>query len=294
MAISSDLIKQLREKTCAGFLDCKKALDEAKGDLSVAEEYLRKKGLSDAAKKSTRTTADGLISCFISDDLMKASIVEINSETDFVAKNEKFQAFVKDVTELALDTDFEKMPDMPFKNSGHSLREELSFMVSIIGENIQFKRSQHFSVDKGLIGTYIHSAVFPGASMGKIGVLVCLEAESNDFDRVIVKDFGKKLAMHIAACSPRFLSTENVPADVLAKEKEIAKEQATALGKPEDVAEKIAEGRVKRFYEETVLLEQLYFEDSKSTVSQILAKFNKENNTKLKITAFTKYMLGGK
>lgn len=293
MAVSADLVKQLRAKTSAGFTACKKALDETNGDLAAAEEYLRKKGLMDAAKKSSRTAADGLVSCYVSDDLKHASVVEINSETDFVAKNEKFQSFVQDITKLALTVDQEKVLDAPFKDSGHSVKDELSFLISVIGENIQFKRSQNFSVNNGVIGTYTHNAVVPGSKMGKIGVIVCLENEDTNFDQEKAKNFGKKLAMHVAASNPKFLSIESVPADVLSKEKEIAKEQATAVGKPANVAEKIAEGRVKRFYEEVVMLEQLYFEDSKLTVSQVLANFNKENDTKFKIVNFARYMLGG-
>ena len=292
MAISSELIKQLRQKTSAGFTACKQALDETNGDLTAAEEYLRKKGLMDAAKKSNRIAADGLVSCYVTDDLKKASIVEVNTETDFVAKNEKFQSFVKSITDLALDVEQSQLLDASFKNSGHSVRDELSFMISVIGENIQFKRSQHLSVNNGVIGTYTHNAVVPGSHMGKIGVLVCLENGDDNFDTDIVKNFGKKLAMHVAASSPRFLSIESVPEEVLEKEKDIAKEQAISLGKTTDVVTKIAEGRVKRYYEEAVMLEQLYFEDSKLTVKQVLNKFNKDNNTSLKITNFVRYMLG--
>lgn len=292
MAVSSELIKQLREKTSAGFMACKKALDESNGDLVAAEEYLRKKGLMDAAKKSSRTAGDGLISCMVTDDLKKASIVEINSETDFVAKNEKFQNFVKEVTEIALDNDSDNILDAKFKTSDRSVKEELSFIISVIGENIQYKRSKRFEVKNGIIGTYTHNAVAPGAKMGKIGVLVCIESENTNYNIDEAKEFGKKLSMHIAASNPKFLSIETVTSDVLSKEKEIAKEQAISSGKPEAIAEKIAEGRIKKFYEEVVLLEQLYFEDNKSTVKDILNKFNKEHNTKFKIVDFARYQLG--
>lgn len=292
MAVSSELIKQLREKTSAGFMACKKALDESNGDLVAAEEYLRKKGLMDAAKKSFRTAADGLISCMVTDDLKRASIVEINSETDFVANNEKFQSFVKEVTEIALDNDSDKVLDAKFKTSERTVKEELSFIISVIGENIQYKRSRNFEVKNGIIGTYTHNAVAPGAKMGKIGVIVCLEAEDTNYNIEEAKEFGKKLSMHIAASNPKFLSIELVPSDVLAKEKEIAKEQAIASGKPEAIAEKIADGRIKKFYEEVVLLEQLYFEDNKSTVSNIVNTFNKQHNTKFKIVDFARYQLG--
>ena len=292
MAVSSELIKQLREKTSAGFMACKKALDESNGDLVAAEEYLRKKGLMDAAKKSSRTAGDGLISCIVTDDLKRASIVEINSETDFVAKNEKFQSFVKEVTEIALDNDSDKILDAKFKTSDRTVKEELSFIISVIGENIQYKRSKHFEVKNGIIGTYTHNAVAPGSKMGKIGVIVCLESEDNAYNIEEAKEFGKKLSMHIAASNPKFLSIESVPNDVLAKEKEIAKEQAISSGKPEAIAEKIAEGRIKKFYEEVVLLEQLYFEDNKSTVSNIVNSYNKQHGTKFKIVDFARYQLG--
>lgn len=293
MAISAELIKQLRQKTSAGFTACKEALVASNGDIVAAEDYLRKKGLMDAVKKSSRVAADGLVSCYVSDDLKQASIVEVNSETDFVAKNEKFQAFVKDITDIALHVEQDEMLNSSFKDSGHSVKDELSFMVSVIGENIQFKRSQHFSVNNGVIGTYTHNAVTPGSRMGKIGVLVCLENDGEGFDRELAKNFGKRLAMHIAASSPRFLKIENVTTEVLEREKSIAREQAIATGKPAETVEKIAMGRVKRFYEESVLMEQLYFEDNKSTITQVMAKFNKENNTTFKITNFARYMLGG-
>lgn len=292
MAVSSELIKQLREKTSAGFMACKKALDESNGDLVAAEEYLRKKGLMDAAKKSSRTAGDGLISCFVSDDLKRASIVEVNSETDFVAKNEKFQNFVKEITEIALENDSDKILDAKFKSSDRTVKEELSFIISVIGENIQYKRSKHFEVKNGIIGTYTHNAVAPGVKMGKIGVIVCLESEDNKYNVEEAKEFGKKLSMHIAASNPKFLSIESVPNDVLAKEKEIAKEQAIASGKPEAIAERIAEGRIKKFYEEVVLLEQLYFEDNKSTVTNIVNNYNKQHETKFKIVEFARYQLG--
>ena len=292
MAISSELIKQLREKTSAGFMACKKALDESNGDLVAAEEYLRKKGLMDAAKKSSRTAGDGLISCIVTDDLKRASIVEINSETDFVAKNDKFQSFVKKVTEIALDNDSDKILDAKFKTSDRTVKEELSFIISVIGENIQYKRSKNFKVKNGIIGTYTHNAVAPGSKMGKIGVIVCLESDDTNYNIDEAKEFGKKLSMHVAASNPKFLSIETVPSDVLAKEKEIAKEQAISSGKPEAIAEKIADGRIKKFYEEVVLLQQLYFEDNKSTVDDIIKTFNKEHTTKFKIVDFARYQLG--
>lgn len=292
MAVNSDLIKKLREKTNAGFMACKKALDESNGDLQQAEEFLRKKGLMDAVKKSSRTTADGLISSIVDSNLKRAAIVEVNSETDFVAKNDKFQDFVRNITKLALNTNQEQLLNEKFNNSEKTVEQELSFLISVIGENIQFKRSQTLTVKNGVIGTYTHNVVAPGEQMGKIGVLVCLESNNTNYDVEEAKLFGKKLSMHIAANSPRFLSINSVPADVLQKEKEIAKEQAIASGKPENIAEKIAEGRIKKFYEETVLLEQEYFEDGEKKVKEILAQYNNEHNTEFSISQFVRYQLG--
>lgn len=292
MAINSDLIKKLREKTNAGFMACKKALDESNYDLQQAEEFLRKNGLMEAVKKSSRTTADGLISSIITNDLKHAAIVEVNSETDFVAKNDKFQQFVRNVTILALDACQEKILSEKFPNSNKTTEQELQFLISVIGENIQFKRSQNVSVQNGVIGTYTHNAIAPGEKMGKIGVLVCLETDNTSYDLEEAKLLGKKLSMHIAASSPRFLSINSVPNDVLQKEKEIAKEQAIASGKPENIAEKIAEGRVKKFYEESVLLEQEYFEDGQKKVKEVLTQYNNEHGTSFVVSQFVRYQLG--
>jgi elongation factor Ts len=293
MEITAQLVKQLRDKTGAGMMDCKRALIDASGDLQAAEERLRKKGLMDAAKKASRATADGLVACAVSADKKEASIVEVNSETDFVARNEKFQGLVAEIAEVALRTDDIRNA----KSKGDkTISEEISHLVSVIGENISFRRSQKMSVENGLVATYIHNAIKPG--MGKIGVIVALEVKcscccSKDGSHSAeLEEFGKKLAMHVAAANPSYLCPSCVPQDVIAKEKEIVMAQAKDLGKPEAIAEKMADGRIKKFFEECVLLEQVYVLDGKAKVSAVLESIKSKVGCDLKIAGFTKFVLG--
>ena len=287
MEISAKLVKELRDKTGAGMMDCKRALVENDGNLEVAEDHLRKKGLMDAAKKSSRTAADGLVAFAISDDKKSAAIVEVNSETDFVARNEKFQNIVDGIANVALTT--ESVLDAKFPGSDKTVKDEVDLLISLVGENMTFRRSQKASVKNGAIAAYIHNAIKPG--MGKIGVLVSLEAEGA-FDSNKVEDFGKKIAMHIAAANPTYLCSKCVPADVVAKEKEIVMAQAKELGKPENIAEKMAEGRVKKFFEECALVEQVFVMDGKAKVSEVVDAFNKANGCNVSISGFTKFVLG--
>ncbi|MDR0942603.1 MAG: translation elongation factor Ts [Holosporales bacterium] len=287
MAITAQLVKQLRDKTGAGMMDCKKALVETNGDIPTAEEYLRKKGLMDAAKKSSRTTADGLIAISTSKDKKTASIIEFNSETDFVARNEKFQEVAKMIAEIALNDDRDILNSKT--PNGASVKEEIDRLISIVGENLTFRRAKKTVVKNGVISTYVHGAVVPG--MGKIGVLVSMEAEG-DFCLIKCEELGKKIAMHIAAANPTYLCSKCIPQEVINKEKEIAIAQAKELGKPENIAEKMAEGRIKKFFEECVLLEQVFVVDGKTKVCDVIDSFNKENNFKVKIAEFTKFVLG--
>ena len=286
MEITAQLVKQLRDKTGAGMMDCKKALIEANGDMTSAEEYLRKKGLMDAKKKSTRTAADGLVAVAVSDDKKTASIVEINSETDFVARNEKFQNLASELAMLALQNEDVLNTQFP---SGKTAKEEIEQLVSLVGENITFRRAKKVTVSNGLIATYVHSAVQP--NMGKIGVLVTLETEGS-YCPEKTSELGKKLAMHIAAANPTYLCPKCVPQDAIDKEKEIALAQAKEVGRPADVAAKIAEGRAKKYLEETVLLEQIFVMDGKTKVKDVIEKFNKDNGFNIKVTDFTKFVLG--
>ncbi len=286
MEITAQLVKQLRDKTGAGMMDCKRALIENNGNLESAEEYLRKKGLMDAAKKSSRTAADGLVAVIITEDKKSAAIVEVNSETDFVARNDKFQELVREITKTALKNENvinEKL------SSGNTVKEEIDHLISLIGENMTFRRAKKLEVKNGLIASYVHNAT--ASEMGKIGVLVVLEAES-EFSPEKLEELGRKLAMHVAAANPTYLCPKCVPQDIIAKEKEIAIAKAKELGKPDNIAEKMAEGQVKKYLEETTLLEQVYVMDGKTKVKDVIDSFNSKNGFNVKISEFVKFILG--
>ncbi|MDR1333230.1 MAG: translation elongation factor Ts [Holosporales bacterium] len=286
MEIGAALVKQLRDKTGAGMMDCKRALLENNGDITIAEEYLRKKGLMDAAKKSSRAAAEGLVAVTVSGDRKTASIVEVNSETDFVARNEKFQELVREIVSIATTTD--DIVNARTSN-GKAVKEEIDSLISLVGENLTFRRSKKINVDRGIISTYVHSSICPG--MGKIGVLVAMEAPQ-ELDVNTIDEFGRKVAMHIAAANPSYLCQGSVPSEVVAKEKEIAIAQAIETGKPQAIAEKIAEGRVKKFYEESVLLDQVFVIDGKAKVSDAVGAFGKDHGCDVKIVDFVKFVLG--
>ena len=291
MEISAKLVKELRDKTGAGMMDCKRALIETEGNLELAEEHLRKKGLMDAAKKSTRTAADGLIAFSISGDRQAAVLVEVNAETDFVARNEKFQDLVNGIASVALEVNSEEdVLTAKYSGSEKSVKEELDHLISLIGENMTFRRSTKMDVKNGVISTYIHGAVKPG--MGKIGVLVSLECDGCCCCKDKLDEFGKKIAMHIAAANPSYLCSKCVPAEVIEKEKSIVLAQAKEMGKNDDVAAKMADGRVNKFFEETALLEQVFVMDGKAKVKDVLEAYNQENGSKVSITGFTKFVLG--
>ena len=290
MEINAKLVKELRDKTGAGMMDCKRALIETNGDIEVAVEHLRKKGLMDAEKKSSRTAADGLVSIALSSDKKSAAIVEVNSETDFVARNEKFQDLVSNIASVALDDDAgDKILSTKYPSSEKTVKEEIDLLISLVGENMTFRRAKRLSVSNGIISSYIHNAVKPG--MGKIGVLVAFEANGR-FDVQKAEELGKRIAMHIAAANPTYLCPDCVPQNVIDKEKEIVIAQAKELGKPENIAEKMAEGRVKKFFEESTLLDQVFVMDGKTKVRDVIECFNKENETELKISEFVKFVLG--
>ncbi len=286
MEITAQLVKQLRDKTGAGMMDCKKALIENNGNLESAEEYLRKKGLMDAAKKSSRTAADGLVSVIIADDKKSAAIVEVNSETDFVARNDKFQKLVHEITKAALKNENvinEKL------SSGNTVKEEIDHLISIVGENMTFRRAKKLEVKNGLIASYVHNTA--ASAMGKIGVLVAFEAEGK-FCPEKLEELGRKLAMHVAAANPSYLCPKCIPQDIIAKEKEIAISKAKEFGKPDNIAEKMAEGQVKKYIEETVLLEQIYVMDNKSKIKEVIDSFNNRNGFNVRISEFVKFILG--
>jgi elongation factor Ts len=290
MEISAKLVKELRDKTGAGMMDCKRALIETAGDVKAATEYLRKKGLMDAAKKSSRTTADGLIAYSISDDRKTAAIVEVNSETDFVARNDKFQDLVSGIANVALQYDStDQILEAKFLGTGKTVREEIDLLISIVGENMNLRRCRKVSANNGIISAYVHGTIKPG--MGKIGVLVCIECDG-EFCSNKAEEIGKKIAMHIAAASPSYLCPKCVPQEVIDKEKEIVIAQAKDSGKPDNIAEKMAEGRVKKFFEENVLLNQIFVIDGKTKVGDFIDSFNTEHGVKLSIASFVKFVLG--
>lgn len=271
-------IKELREATGCGISDCNKALTENHGDFEKAVDWLRKKGLSSASKKSSRTTSEGLVAVHINNN--QATIIEVNSETDFVARNEKFQAFVSKIVQeaIAFDNDVEKFQK--------AKDEEVKNQIGVIGENIQIRRIASTKINQGVIVSYIHNAISP--NMGKIGVLVSLESKAV---KSKTEELGKQIAMHIAASKPDALTIDKVDPAKLNRESEILKEQARASGKPESIIDKMIEGRIRKYYEEVVLLEQFFVMDDKVKIKDLVNNFSKENG-ETKITDFKLFILG--
>ena len=286
--ITAALVKELREKTGAGMMDCKKALAETDGYLEGAVDWLRKKGLSAAAKKSGRVAADGLIGVAV--DGAKGAMLEVNAETDFVGRNDSFQGFVEAATQLTLqvDGDMEKLKTTDMPGEGRNVEEQVTHLIATIGENMKLRRSAALSVDKGVVAAYVHAAVKPG--LGKIGVLVGLESEG---DTEKLSALGKQLAMHIAAASPRFLTTDEVDAETMQREREVLTDQAKESGRPDDVIAKMVDGRMRKFYEEVVLLEQIYvISEDKAKVSKVVEDAAKDIGSPIKLTGFVKFNLG--
>jgi elongation factor Ts len=278
--ITAALVKDLRETTGAGMMDCKKALTETGGDMQAAIDWLRQKGLSAAAKKSGRVAAEGLIGIAMAPG--KAAMVEINAETDFVARNEAFQAFVETAAKIALETgeDVEKLKAAAYPGSGRNLGDELVHLVATIGENMTVRRAAVIAVPDGVVASYVHGALKPG--LGKIGVIVGLSGKVDEALEVL----GRQLGMHIAATRPDALSTAEVDPAALEREKRILTEQARGSGKSEAIIEKMVEGRIKKFYEDVVLLEQIWVHDGESRVKSVLEKAG------AKVTRFVRFHLG--
>ena len=279
--ITAALVKTLREQTGAGMMDCKRALTETDGDLEGAVDWLRKKGLSQAAKKSGRVAAEGLVG--VTSSKNKAAMVEVNAETDFVARNETFQAFVETLAKLALDVgeDVEALRATPFPGSERNVGEELTHMVATIGENMTIRRARVLSVPSGVVATYMHNALKPG--LGKIGVLVALEADS-ELDGL--ETLGRQIGMHVAATRPDALDIDAVDPAALERERAVLTEQARASGKPDAVIAKMIEGRIRKYYEEVVLLEQVWVHDGESRVRAVVQKAGG------KLTGFARFTLG--
>ena len=288
MSVKPENIKLLREKTGAGMMDCKSALKETDGDLEKAEDWLRKKGINTAQKKSAREASEGLITVSINNS--SGVIVEINSETDFVARNENFQKFCLDITNLCLIkkiNDVESLLKVDFDDSGNTVENELTNVISKLGENIVIKRLNYEFHEGNFFQKYLHNAISDNS--GKIGVLLSFSAKSFNEN---VEFFSKQLCMHIAASDPISIEIEGLDQEIINKERAIFFEQLKSSGKPEDILEKIVDGKIKKFYSEVCLLEQTFVIDNKTTVKESIINFNKENNCDFKIINFIIYKLG--
>ena len=284
--ITAGMVKDLRDKTGAGMMDCKAALGETNGDTEAAVDWLRKKGLAKAAKKAGRIAADGLIG--IATKPGRGAIVEVNSETDFVARGDEFQGFVLKAAQRALEAegDLERLLTASFEG-GASTAETLSALVAKIGENMSIRRSAAIAVSPGVVVSYVHNAAAP--DLGKIGVLVALESPG---DAGKLMALGKQLAMHVAAANPLALSPESLPAEVVARERAIFADQAKESGKPANVIEKMVEGRMRKFYEESVLLSQVFVVDGETQVAKVLENAKSDVGAPVKIAGFVRFAVG--
>jgi elongation factor Ts len=285
--ITAALVKELREKTGAGMMDCKRALAEVSGDLEQAVDWLRKKGLSAAAKKAGRVAAEGLVGAATEGNA--GAIVEVNCETDFVARNDAFQGFVKAVTALVLakGDDLEALKSAPYPGTGRTVGDELTHLIATIGENMALRRAKRITIANGVVVPYVHSALAPG--IGKIGSLVALESGA---DGGVLQDAGRQLAMHVAAANPSYLDTASVDPATLHREREILRDRAKQSGKPEAIIDKIVEGQLRKFYEESVLLEQLYVIDGESRVSKVVEAAATKAGAPIRLAGYARFKVG--
>ena len=284
--ITAATVKELRERTSAGMMDCKKALAETNGDMEAAIDWLRAKGLSAAAKKAGRTASEGLIGVAVEGN--RGAVAEVNSETDFVAKNEIFQDFVRNVAKLVLQhgSDVETLGAAQYPEGG-TVQEKLTDNIAKIGENQSLRRAAVVEVGEGAIVPYVHNQVAPG--LGKIGVLVALESSA---PAETLMQLGKQIAMHVAAAHPQALSAEDLPADLVERERSIAMEKAKESGKPQNIVEKMVEGNLAKFRKENALLSQLFVMDGKTPVADVVASAAKDAGTPIKLASFVRFQLG--
>ena len=282
MTVTAALVKELREKSGAGMMDCKKALAETDGDMDAAVDWLRTKGLAAAAKKSGRVAAEGLVSIAV--DGTNGAMIELNAETDFVSRNDDFQNFARTLASLALQADdIEGLKALDYPGTGRTVDEELTHQIATIGENMMLRRMQKVSVSSGAVVPYIHNAVADG--LGRIGVLVGLEAGSATDD---LNNLGKQLAMHIAATTPAAIRVEELDPELVAREREVLVQQAKESGKPQEIAEKMVEGRIRKYYQEVVLLEQTFVIDGESKVADVI----KKTGADISMTGMAQFVLG--
>jgi elongation factor Ts len=284
--ITADLIKRLRENTGAGMMDCKKALSEMKGEFDDAVDWLRKKGLAAAQKKSGRVAAEGLVAVVVEGG--RGAIVEVNSETDFVARNDKFQSFVGAVAKLAAQSkDLQDLTGKPIPGEGKTVADKLTDLVATIGENMSLRRMATLSAGTGVVASYVHGALAPG--LGKIGVLVALDSTG---DKAKLATLGKQIAMHVAAANPQALSIDAVDAAVVERERAVLTDKAKASGRPEAVIGKMVEGGLRKFFEDVALLEQTYVIDNESKIKDVIEKAAKDVGAPVKVAGFVRMALG--
>ncbi|MCB9944635.1 MAG: elongation factor Ts [Geminicoccaceae bacterium] len=285
--ITAALVKQLRERSGAGMMDCKKALGETGGDMESAVDWLRKKGLAAAAKKSGRVTSEGLVAVAL--DGTRGAVVEVNSETDFVARNDQFKDLVTSIAGVAIEArgDLEKLSAQVLPSTGKSVADSIADAVGVIGENIQLRRTDYLEVDQGAVAGYVHAQQAPG--LGKIGVLVALQSAG---DAEKIADLGRQIAMHVAATSPQSVNVDGLDPAVVERERNVLAEQARASGKPENIIDKMVEGRLRKFYEESVLLEQIYVIDTDKRVKEAVADAARSIGGNVEIKGFVRMALG--
>lgn len=285
--VTAALVKQLRDKTGAGMMDCKKALSENDADVEAATDWLRKKGLAAAAKKAGRLASEGLIGVQV--QATRGAMVEINSETDFVARNDDFQKLVRAVAELAPEANGndERLQAMQIPSTGRSVTDEITHAVATIGENINFRRTGAVEVAEGVVASYVHGQLAPG--LGKIGVLVGLKSAG---DQAELEALGKQLAMHVAAAKPEAVSVERLDPELVSRERAIYADQAKASGKPDNIIEKMVDGRMRKFYEEQVLLEQVFVIDTDIKVKEAIERVSKSIGSPIEVADFLRFALG--
>jgi elongation factor Ts len=287
--ITAQTVKELRETTGAGMMDCKAALNETKGDMDAAVDWLRAKGLAKAAKKAGRVAAEGLVG--VSRGEKTGAVAEVNSETDFVARNDVFQGAVREIAKLALNAggDAEKLGTLELPGKGKGVNDYLQELVGKIGENMALRRTAMLSVSDGVVASYVHNSV--GPDLGKIGVLVAVESTG---DKAKLMEIGRQVAMHIAATNPLALNAEQIDADTVARERAVFLDQAQqqSKGKPANVIEKMVEGRLQKFFKESVLLKQIFVVDGENTVEQAVKNAEAAAGAPIKVAGFVRYALG--
>jgi elongation factor Ts len=285
--ITASLVKELRDKTGAGMMDCKKALNEVQGDLEKAVDWLRTKGLSAASKKAGRVAAEGLVG--VAAEGSRGAVIEVNAETDFVGRNEQFQKFVGTVTKIALERggDLAEVAAAPFPGTGRDVQAELTNLIATIGENMTLRRAAALSVSDGVVVAYTHNAVAP--DLGKIGVLVALESAG---DKAKLAPLAKQLAMHVAAANPQSLTVADLDMAAVERERAVLTEKAGQSGKAADIIAKMVEGGLRKFHQEVVLLEQAFVMDGKTKVSKVVDDAAKQVGAPVRIAGFQRFALG--